>query len=76
MVTEYNYKGYTIKRQLNYTPKFIAYRPNGDLFNVFHANTLSEVKIQIRWDIENQLLQPVSVNAKIAKLDKFMKEYC
>jgi len=76
MLTEYTYKGYTIKRQLNYTPKFIAYRPNGDLFNVFHANTLSEVKIQIRWDIENQLLQPVSVNAKIAKLDKFMKEYC
>jgi len=39
MVTEYNYKGYTIKRQLNYTPKFIAYRPNGDLFNIPHANT-------------------------------------
>jgi len=76
MVTEYNYKGYTIKRQLNYTPKFIAYRPNGDLFNIPHANTLSEVKLEIRWDIANQLLHQSYIDSKIARLDKFMKEYC
>ena len=76
MVTEYTYKGYTIKRQLNYTPKFIAYRPNGDLFNIPHANTLSEVKLEIRWDIANQLLHQSYIDSKIARLDKFMKEYC